>query len=271
MKMKYRIHALLFGICLCCFAVTSCDDKEGDDLRSIGRRVEILEDSVLSVNNQILALKEIVATIEGNGFVTQILENPNHTFTITFNNGKTITLRQGKDGKDGKAQDLQEIGVATAEDGKYYWTFNGQWLLDPNGKRMPVTGRDGEAGKDGKDGIDGKDGRNGVDGKDGVDGKNGVDGKDGVNGKDGKDDINMNLIIPQVRINAYTYMWEISTDNGRTWTTTNVLAKGTDGRDGINGRDGIADPVSSVTISSNGRYATFTLTNGVTFTIGIIQ
>ena len=79
----------------------------------------------------------------------------------------------------------------------------------------------------------------------------------------------MNLIVPQVRINPYTYMWEISTDNGNTWTSTNVLGKGTDGRDGTNGRDGIADPVSSVTISSNGQYATFVLTNGISFTIKI--
>ncbi len=64
----------------------------------------------------------------------------------------------------------------------------------------------------------------------GIDGKDGADGKDGVDGKDG--------ITPQIRINAETNEWEVSYDNGSTWTSLGVKAIGSDGRDGSDGEKG---------------------------------
>lgn len=68
---------------------------------------------------------------------------------------------------------------------------------------------------------------------------NGSSGSNGTNGKDG--------ITPQLRINESTNMWEVSYDNGKTWTSLGVKATGengkdgkdgTDGKDGANGKDG---------------------------------
>ncbi len=52
------------------------------------------------------------------------------------------------------------------------------------------------------------------------------------NGKDGKDDVDGKAIAPQVRINDATNVWEISTDEGKTWTPTGTTASGKDGKDG---------------------------------------
>ena len=51
-----------------------------------------------------------------------------------------------------------------------------------------------------------------------------------LNGKDG--------VSPQIRINAETNKWEISTDNGTTWTSTNVKATGAQGEKGDKGDTG---------------------------------
>lgn len=103
--------------------------------------------------------------------------------------------------------------------------------------------------------------KNGADGKDGKDAEvpdidvvKGPDGnyywvingepltnEDGdkirVNGKDGKD--GKDAVSPQVRINPETSEWEISTDGGKTWTSTGSSSKGKDGKDGANGKDGV--------------------------------
>lgn len=185
-------------------AISSCNDKYGDDLRSLGKRVEVLEDSLPEMNRMIQTLQTILYTIDTDGFITDVIQNPNGTYTIRFNNGKVVTLRDGQDGQDGHdgSADNFDISVAKGEDGVWYWTLNGQWIIDDDGNRM-------RAGA-----IDGKDGKN------------------GANGKDGKDDINLSLPIPLTRVNPITRFWEISTDGGVTYKSTGVLADGKDGEDG---------------------------------------
>ena len=85
----------------------------------------------------------------------------------------------GADGQDGYTP---VIGVRMDTDGIYYWTLDGEWLLDDQGNKMRVTG---ENGKDGADGEDGKDGEDGEDGADGAPGEPGAPGEDGADGKDG--------------------------------------------------------------------------------------
>lgn len=62
--------------------------------------------------------------------------------------------KDGQDGQDGKDGTTPIIGVALDPiDNAYYWTLNGDWLLDKDGNRIPLTSRDGQNGADGKDGI----------------------------------------------------------------------------------------------------------------------
>ncbi|MBE6533827.1 MAG: hypothetical protein E7678_02495 [Ruminococcaceae bacterium] len=137
------------------------------------------------------------------------------------------------------------------------------------GEQATVQGEKGEQGEQGEQGTPGKDaiapqirinpdtnewevssdngktwsstginatGKDGSDGKDGVDGVNGIDGKNGENGKNGEK--GADAIAPQIRINSTTNEWEVSTDNGTTWTSTGVVALGKDGDDGKNGENG---------------------------------
>ena len=96
-------------------------------------------------------------------------------YTITFSDGTIAVLRNGKDGKDG-TDGVDGVDGKNGKDGTdgtdgktptvgiklvngiYYWTVNGELLLDDNGQPIPVTGNDGIDGTDGTDGTDGKDG-----------------------------------------------------------------------------------------------------------------
>lgn len=64
----------------------------------------------------------------------------------------------------------------------------------------------------------------------GAKGDKGDTGAAGVDGKDGT--------TPRLRINAETNMWEVSYDNGVTWTSMGSTATGANGANGTNGADG---------------------------------
>ena len=61
--------------------------------------------------------------------------------------------QDGKDGVDGADGHSPVIGVKKDSDGYYYWTIDGDWLLDENGDKIKAVGTDGKDGSDGKDSI----------------------------------------------------------------------------------------------------------------------
>lgn len=263
------------------------DSKIWDKLNDHESRIAKLEELCKQMNTNISSLQTIVKALQNNDYVTGVTpitkDGEIIGYTITFTKSQPITIYHGKDGKDGqngadgkdgvdgKDGSTPIIGVKQDTDNIYYWTLNGEWLLDANGNKIKAQGTDGKNGQDGATGTDGKDGVNGADGKDGkdgangTDGKDGEDGKDGVNGADGKDGI-----TPQLKIeNDY---WYISYDNGATWTQLGK-ATGEDGKDGENGMNGANGEngkdgdsfFQSVTQDENNVY--FTLADGTEITL----
>ena len=203
MRKQHIITA--FAVIASC-TLCSCNEYI-DDLQGIGKRVEVLEDSVLSVQNTLETLTQLQKAMETYGVVSNIIQNSDGSTTLEFVDGRTpITFVNGADGKEAEVL----LGVAKGPDGKYYWVFNGEFLRDENGN--PILAEP----------LDGK------------------DGKDGVDGKDGKDaePTGANVVVPQIRINPSTRNWEISTDGGKSWEDTGVCADGKDGEDGKDGKDG---------------------------------
>ena len=232
-----KIHLLLLSITLCVFS--ACHNDIWDAIDGLDSRVTKLEELCKEMNTNITSLQTIVDVLQSNDFITGIVEIKKNGevigYTITFGKHDPITIYHGQDGKDGAdgkdGQDGQNgsanapvIGVAQDTDGVYYWTLNGEWLLDDNGNKLPVSGKDGQNGTNGSNGQDGADGKDGQDGEDGKDGADGQDGKDGI--------------TPQLKIeDGY---WYISYDNGATWTQLGKATgeDGKDGADGENGKDG---------------------------------
>lgn len=230
--LNYSIHALL----LSCMIYASCDKYNYvDDLRSLGGRVEWLETMSLQVNEGVVTLKELIAQVENNGYITKMEEDQYGNHIITFNNGSKVTIRdgrQGQDGRDGTEATLQ-LSVKQGSDGYYYWILNGDWLLDKNGERIPASA---------------------IDGKDGSDGKTAT------------------ATVPKTRINPDTRHWEVSTDGGETWTDTGSSADGKDGKNGTDGKDGtdgVNDLFLRIEEAPDGQSITFVLSDGRTFKVPI--
>ena len=251
-------------------ALTSCQFDDSDiwnkfgemeeSIRDHEQRISALEELCKQMNTNIEALQTLVDALEKRDYVTNVSEVRSNGevigYTISFAYSDTITIYHGQDGKDGangKDGYTPQIGVMKDTDNIYYWTLDGEWLLDGKGNKIKAVGTDGADGKDGQDGT------NGSDGKDGQDGTNGTDGKDGV--------------TPQLKIeNDY---WYVSYDNGATWVQLGK-ATGEDGKDGQDGNDGAdgsdgadGEDGDSIfkSVTQDDEYVYFNLTDGTMITL----
>ncbi len=188
-----KLFTILF-VAMVGVSLTGCeyDDSElWNEIENVKDRVETLEEAVVKTNEDIVALQTIVNALQKNVYVTAVTPTADG-YTITFSDGTTATIKNGKDGANG-ADGINAPVISVKQDstdGNYYWTLDGEWLMI-DGERVRA---------------------NGIDGQDGTNGANGIDGED--------------AIAPQVRINDTTKEWEISTDGGVTWVSTGVVAEG---------------------------------------------
>lgn len=144
MDKLYRAIAVLFIL-----AVSSCTGYDDSDIRGglsdLENRVSKLETLCSQMNSNIDALQTIVNALRQKEFVESVTPFSDG-YTLTFSSGKTVTIYNGKDGKDGSTP---QIGVKQHSDGNWYWTVDGGWLYDGNGKMVKAAGVDGASGKDG--------------------------------------------------------------------------------------------------------------------------
>lgn len=221
---------------------------------------EALRAQCNQMNTNIEALQKIVSSLQNNDYITSCtphMENGVQTgYVISFAKSPSIIVYNGKngapgkdgepgkdgadgnDGVDGKDGYSPVVGVKKDTDNIYYWTLDGKWLTDADGKKVKAQGTDGKNGADGNDGLPGADGK---DGNDGADGANGTNGKDGV--------------TPQLKIEDG--FWFVSTDGGQNWTK---LGKAT----GANGKDGDSFFAS---VSDSETKVTFVLKDGSSFEV----
>ena len=154
-----KLYLLLLSVTLCVFS--ACHNDIWDAIDGLDSRVTKLEELCKEMNTNITSLQTIVDVLQANDYITGIVEIKKDGevigYTITFGKHDPITIYHGQDGKDGAdGKDGQDssanapvIGVAQDTDGVYYWTLNSEWLLDDNGKKLPVSGKDGQNGANG--------------------------------------------------------------------------------------------------------------------------
>lgn len=199
------------------FSACEYDDGEiWDSFHGLEDRVVKLEELCKQMNTNISSMKTIVDALQTNDYVTGVAPVSSNGktvgYTISFTKSAPITIYHGKDGtngidgKDGKdGKDgtngtdghTPVIGVRQDSDGIYYWTLDGDWLLDSSNNKIKAEGRDGQNGDGSGSSTPGKDG-----------------------------------ITPQLKIENGD--WYVSTDNGTTWTNLGK-ATGADGKDGKDG------------------------------------
>lgn len=231
MKKVFSAKPLMkFALATVGFFLSGCydDSQLRERLDNYEIRLQALEKTCSEMNTNIASLQTIVTALQNKDFVTDIMpitENGKEIgYTLTFSKSGAVTIYHGKDGQDGQdgkdgadGKDGEDgstpvVGVRQDTDGLWYWTLNGEWLLDDEGAKVRASCIDGQDGEDGEDGADGKDGEDGI--------------------------------TPQLKIKEG--YWFISYDNGQNWTkvgrATGLSGRngrnGTDGKDGKDGKDG---------------------------------
>lgn len=184
-----------------------------DSIHQLDGRVTSLEELCKQMNGNIGALQTLLQALQSNVSITKV--NPvtesgkTVGYTISFSKGDPITIYHGEKGDKGdtgiagKDGVTPVVGVRRDTDNVYYWTLNGEWLIDDAGNKVKAVGEDG------------KDGENGIDGKPGMDG-----------------------ITPQLKIE--NGRWWLSVNNGSTWSNIGQ-ATGDTGKDGVDGDDMFSD------------------------------
>ena len=121
-------------------------DSVNERLSDLESRVSALETLTRQMNSNISSLQGIVTAIQTGDYITSInpIASDGKTigYTITFAKGQPITLYHGQDGADGHTP---VVGVKQDDDGVWYWTIDGQWLLDANGRKVKANGKDGDS------------------------------------------------------------------------------------------------------------------------------
>lgn len=126
---------------LCCviMSAVSCNyDDSGikESVSQLSERLSALESKVSQLNADILSLQTVLAALEKNVYVSDVSTSDDGC-VIQFSDGKSVTIRNGKDGLDAPV-----VGIAVFED-RYYWTMTvggtTSWLTDADGNKLPVT------------------------------------------------------------------------------------------------------------------------------------
>ena len=187
------------------------------------------------MNSNLEGLSEILEALEDAKYIKSfapIIENNKEIgYALTLSDNTTIKLYHGKDGATGQGGGSGQtplIGVRQDTDDIWYWTLDGEWLLDEQGNKVKAVGTDGQDGAQGPEGPQGPQGGTGLSGKDGI--------------------------TPQLKIeNDY---WYVSVD-GESWTK---LGKAT-------GEDGADGDSFFKTVTEDDGYVYFTLTDDTVLTL----
>lgn len=108
--------------------VTGCryDDSDvWDELNNHETRLLALEQKV---NTDLATLQAAIEALNNKVYVSSVTSTSNG-FTVTFTNGNSYTISNGE-------SSTPVISVKEDTDGVYYWTVDGEWLLDGDGNKV---------------------------------------------------------------------------------------------------------------------------------------
>ena len=128
-----KIFVALFSAVLLFAACDKYDDSALQNrMNTLEGRVTDLEAKVNSINADIASLQALVKALQEN-ITVDVISKTKDGYDITFSDGVTVSISNGEKG------DTPRIGVK-AEGNFFYWTVDGEWLLDGDGERVIVTG-----------------------------------------------------------------------------------------------------------------------------------
>ena len=97
------------------------DDDIWNAVEDLNSKVEAMDKAVKQANTDLISLRSIVEALQKDITIKSVIEGEND-YTVTFSDGKTITIANGKGG------DVPKISVIKGDDGLYYWAIDGKIL-----------------------------------------------------------------------------------------------------------------------------------------------
>lgn len=153
MKQNFLTRSLAVAIAAM-MTFTGCYDDSDLQTRMDQAEADIaeLQQLVKDINTNISGLVTVVDALKNSDQITSVTPlSDGSGYTITFSKSGTITIYNGKNGMDGtngtngangeNGADghTPQISVKLDSDGQYYWTVDGEYLTDAEGKKIPAT------------------------------------------------------------------------------------------------------------------------------------
>ncbi len=118
--------------------LSACHKDIWDRLNDHEERIAKLEVICNQLNTNISSLQAIVNAIKERDSVKDVVPvMDNGTvigYTISFTASNPITIYNGTDGN------IPLVGISQDTDGVWYWTQDGEWILDPDNKKVRADG-----------------------------------------------------------------------------------------------------------------------------------
>ena len=153
MKQNFLTRSLAVAIAAM-MTFTGCYDDSDLQTRMDQAEADIaeLQQLVKDINTNISGLVTVVDALKNSDQITSVTPlSDGSGYTITFSKSGTITIYNGKNGVDGTNGTngangenganghTPQISVKLDQDGQYYWTVDGEYLTDAEGKKIPAT------------------------------------------------------------------------------------------------------------------------------------
>ena len=141
MKIRFRsgVLALVLPVFLSVFS--GCTDMVRPELDETHAKLQALQELAGAVNRDLHILDLIVQELDdGHTILPETFQQTEDGYEVSFRDGKKIVIPFGKDGVDGVQ--FVPVGVRD-EDGLYYWTLDGEWMLDADSTKIRAGATDG--------------------------------------------------------------------------------------------------------------------------------
>ncbi len=113
---------------------SGCTKPDGTD--EISKPLTV-DEMCSRLNEDIASILVITGELGSNGFIKTIKPLGGTAYTVTFNGVPAITVRKGTEA----GVSYPALAAKADKDGLYYWTLDGEWLLDGSGSKMLLKDR----------------------------------------------------------------------------------------------------------------------------------
>ena len=204
------------------------------------QRLSDLEEWQDQVNRNIESLQQLLNTTDYITSVTPLMEGGEEVgYTITFLNSDPINIYHGEKGDKGDDGHTPQIGLTQGTDGNWYWTLDGELMLDKDNNPIRANGEDGQQGQQGQP------------------------GQSGASAPTPQIKLGSTIDSGAIGTDSGTVQpaaWYLSVDGGQTWYRI-TGDKGEQGGEGDKGDKGDAWLACAPEKSADGLYYTFTLSD----------